>query len=74
MLHFMQQNDESEERAVSEVIDRLSEKYPAVDRARIETIVAEEHLAFAGKPVRDFVAVLVEKSSKKRVKQLSKSL
>ena len=62
--------DDSEQRSVDEVIDRLGMKYPAVDRERIGEIVTEEHEAFNGRPVRDFVPVLVEKQAKQRVKAL----
>ena len=68
----MQEREDAEERSVEEVIDRLAQKYPDVERAEIETIVAEEHRAFDGHPVRDFVPVLVEKSAKKRIKSLAR--
>lgn len=62
--------DDSEQRAVDEVIDRLGTKYPDVDRELIGEIVTQEHEAFDGRPVRDFVPVLVEKRAKQRVKAL----
>jgi hypothetical protein len=65
--------DISEERSVEEVIDRLGTKFPDVDRATIQGIVAEEHDAFDGRPVRDFVPVLVEKRAKQRVKALTRA-
>jgi len=67
----MHERTDGEERSVEEVIDRLAQKYPGVERAEIEKIVAEEHRAYDGRPVRDFVPVLVEKSAKKRVKHLT---
>ena len=68
----MEEREAAEQRSVEEVIDRLTKKYPDVDRGEIEQIVAEEHQAYAGCPVRDFVPVLVEKSAKKRVKALER--
>lgn len=65
--------DISEQRSVEEVIDRLGTKFPDVDRATIQSIVAEEHDAFDGRPVRDFVPVLVEKRAKQRVKALARA-
>lgn len=65
--------DISEQRSVEEVIDRLGTKFPDVDRATIQAIVAEEHDAFDGRPVRDFVPVLVEKRAKQRVKALTRA-
>lgn len=64
------QPDDSEQRSVDEVIDRLGQRFPEVERDTISAIVAEEHEAFDGRPVRDFVPVLVEKRAKQRVKEL----
>jgi len=64
------QPDDSEQRGVDEVVTRLSSRFPDVDVDRIRTIVAEEHQAYEGRPVRDFVPVLVERNAKKRVKAL----
>ncbi|WP_116083875.1 three-helix bundle dimerization domain-containing protein [Agromyces sp. PvR057] len=66
----MEKKQVSEEHAVAEVVDRLAEKYPSVERAEIERIVADEYGQLDGRPVRDFVPVLIEKSAKKRVKRL----
>ncbi|MGI9821723.1 three-helix bundle dimerization domain-containing protein [Agromyces sp. Marseille-Q5079] len=67
----MQEREGGEARGVEEVVDRLATKYPGVERAEIEKIVAEEHQSFDGHPVRDFVPVLVEKHAKTRVKHLA---
>lgn len=67
------QRDDSEQRGVDEVIDRLGKKYPDVDRELIREIVTDEHGAFNGRPVRDFVPVLVEKRAKQRVKSLARA-
>ncbi|SFR84416.1 hypothetical protein SAMN05428970_2990 [Agromyces sp. CF514] len=69
----MEQKKATEQHAVTEVVDRLAEKYPSVDRDEIARIVADEYTNLDGKPVRDFVPVLVEKSAKKRVKQVAKA-
>lgn len=69
----MEEREEAEQRSVDEVIDRLAGKYPEVDREEIARIVADEHHAFEGRPVRDFVPVLVEKSAKKRVKAIARA-
>lgn len=60
-----------EQQGVQQVVDRLAERFPDVDRARIAEIVDEEHHTFDGRKVRDFVPVLVEKSAKRRVKALA---
>ncbi|GAA1056293.1 hypothetical protein GCM10017608_27910 [Agromyces luteolus] len=65
--------DDNEQRSVDEVVDRLSKKFPDLDRDEIRRIVDEEHRAFDGRPVRDFVPVLVEKGAKRRIKAAAKS-
>lgn len=72
-LSTMEEREAAEQRSVEEVVDRLTTKYPGIDRLEIERIVAEEHQAFEGRPVRDFVPVLVEKSAKQRVKALEQA-
>ncbi|WP_353813693.1 three-helix bundle dimerization domain-containing protein [Agromyces sp. SYSU T00266] len=61
--------EDNEQRSVDEVIDRLAKKFPQLDREEIRRIVDEEHHAFDGRPVRDFVPVLVEKGAKRRIKR-----
>ena len=69
----MEEREIAEQRSVEEVIDRLARKYHGVDRLEIEKIVAAEHERYEGRPVRDFVPVLVEKSAKKRVKEVARA-
>ncbi|MEJ3403882.1 hypothetical protein WDJ51_03980 [Rathayibacter sp. YIM 133350] len=69
----MRDAEKNEQRAVDEVVERLSKKFPDVDPAVIAEIVHAEHLSFTGRPVRDFVPVLVEKSSKARLKERART-
>ena len=62
----MEEREVAEQRSVEEVIERLTKRYPDVDRFEIERIVAQEHQAFEGRPVRDFVPVLVEEREEAR--------
>ncbi|GAA1948815.1 three-helix bundle dimerization domain-containing protein [Agromyces allii] len=66
----MDQKKVSEENAVAEVVDRLAERFPSVEKTEITRIVADEYGAFEGRPVRDFVPVLTEKGAKERVRLL----
>jgi hypothetical protein len=59
---------ESEAQAVLAVIERLIDKFPALNRTEIEAVVAEEHGKLSEGPIRDFVPVLVERSAKARLK------
>ena len=54
--------------AIEHAIDRLAERFPTVDRARVEQIVDEELHRLDGGRVRDFIPVLVEHEAKERLR------
>ncbi|ARC56150.1 hypothetical protein AS850_03550 [Frondihabitans sp. 762G35] len=58
-----------EDQSVGQVIDRLAEKFPLLERDHIRDVVNQEHQVFAGKPIRDYVPVLVERQAKIRLKE-----
>ncbi|WP_418002171.1 three-helix bundle dimerization domain-containing protein [Mycobacterium sp. PDNC021] len=51
----------SEERAIGQVVARLTARYPSLDPDRIGTAVRQAHESFASSAVRDFVPLLVER-------------
>jgi hypothetical protein len=61
-------NDLDEDKAVGEVADRLAERFPSVPRTRIDEIVQSEREALEGKPIRDYIPVLVEHGAKARIR------
>ncbi|WP_430645003.1 three-helix bundle dimerization domain-containing protein [Agromyces sp. GXS1127] len=56
-----------EQQAVEHVVSRLLERFPSLTEEHVHAIVDEEHHRFDGRPVRDFVPVLVERASRKRL-------
>jgi len=56
-----------EQQAVTHVVARLLERFPSLTEDHIHAIVDEEHHRFDGRPVRDFVPVLVERAARKRL-------
>lgn len=58
-----------EAREIDEVIVRLRDRFPTVAEDRIRTVVHEEHGAFAGRPIRDFVPVFVERAAIQRLRE-----
>ncbi|WP_369125165.1 MULTISPECIES: three-helix bundle dimerization domain-containing protein [unclassified Cryobacterium] len=54
--------------AIGKVVDRLAERFPDLPRTTIELAVLDEHGAFEGRPVRDYVPVLVERGVKARLR------
>ena len=57
-----------EDRAIDEVVSRLSEKFQALSPEHIKDVVDQELHRFDGGRVRDFVPVLVERAAKQRLK------
>lgn len=51
----------SEERAIGQVVARLTARYPALDPEWIAAAVRQAHEGFASSAVRDFVPLLVER-------------
>jgi hypothetical protein len=62
-------NDLNEDKAVAEVSDRLAERFPSIPRSRIDEVVESERRALEGKPIRDYVPVLVEHGAKARLRE-----
>ncbi|GAA2011046.1 three-helix bundle dimerization domain-containing protein [Microbacterium ulmi] len=56
--------------AIDEIVERLTERFPALPATTIREVVVGEYEGLDGAHVRDFVAVLVEKQAKKRLKTL----
>ncbi|WP_116194128.1 three-helix bundle dimerization domain-containing protein [Microbacterium trichothecenolyticum] len=56
-----------EDQALSDVVDRLEERFPSKDRSEIERAVTEARSHFERAKVRDFVPVLVEREARARL-------
>ena len=50
------------------LIDRLAARFPDRPRAGIERIVWQEHRRFDGRPVRNYVVLLVERAARDRLR------
>jgi hypothetical protein len=53
-----------EAEAMSRVVERLRQQFPEVPPDAIDAIVSGHYEAFDGRPVRDFVPVLVERATR----------
>ncbi len=65
----MSVNDLDENKAVAEVVDRLAERFPSIPRSRVDDVVQSERQALDGKPIRDYIPVLVEHGAKARLRE-----
>jgi hypothetical protein len=61
--------DVTDEDMIQEVVDRLQEKFPETSRAEIDRIARAEFDELSGRPVRSYLTILVERSTKKRLKK-----
>lgn len=59
----------TDEDIIQQIVDRLQAKFPDTPRADIEGTARAEFDDLAGRPVRDYLAILVERSTKKRLKK-----
>ncbi|MBF4573923.1 hypothetical protein ITJ64_15515 [Herbiconiux sp. VKM Ac-1786] len=59
----------TDEETIEQIVDRLQERFPDRDRAEIEAVARDEYRTLEGRPVRDYLAILVERSTRKRLKK-----
>ncbi|MFC0625128.1 three-helix bundle dimerization domain-containing protein [Kribbella deserti] len=59
-----------EDRAITEVVDRLTKQFPEVPADRVVEVVADSRSEFEPQPIRDFVPLFVERTAKGRLRQL----
>ena len=64
---LMSELDETQ--AIDQVIDRLSQRFPSLERDHIASVVEDEHGQLEEGRVREFVPVLVERAAKNRLKK-----
>ena len=57
----------TEQQNIQTIIDRLTLQHPSMSPARVEQIVEVEYLKLNGRPVRQYVANLVEHAAKNRL-------
>ena len=55
---------EDEAKAVSMIVQRLQESFPQVPADQVQHLVHRSYEEFTGRPIRDFVPVLVERMAR----------
>ena len=63
--------DTSEDTLIDEVAGRLSRAYPSVPPETVTAVVRATHMIFDGRPVRDFVRLLVERRANGELAKLA---
>ncbi len=59
-----------EAKAVAEVAERLLRRFPHLPKQTVDDLVDQVHAQFEGRPIRDFVPVLVENIARSRLSAL----
>lgn len=54
----------NEHQIIDQVADRLVDAYPRVPAETVDKVVREKYERFEGRPVRDFVPLLVERNAR----------
>lgn len=62
VLH--EQKSAHEQRAMTEVVERLTGRFPDQPTERIRAVVDAAYLRFEGSPIRNYVPVFVERAAK----------
>jgi hypothetical protein len=60
----------SEQTVIDQLIARLTNRYPAISKATVQRVVLDAYARFNGRPLRDYVPLLVERSAKSELAQL----
>lgn len=60
----------SEQTVIDQLVGRLTSRYPAISQSRVERVVHDVHARFDGRPLRDYVPLLVERSARSELDQL----
>ena len=60
----------SEQTAIGEVVERLTDKHPTVSPATVADVVHKMHTKFDGRPVRDFGPLFVERNAQAELAKL----
>jgi hypothetical protein len=63
--------ESSEWTAIQQVVERLQANYPAVSADTVTTVVHHNHARFDGRPIREFVPLLVERHSRQELAKLA---
>jgi hypothetical protein len=62
----------SEWTAIGQVLERLRASYPTLPPDTVTTVVHHTHARFDGRPVRDYVPLLVERGARRELATLAR--
>jgi hypothetical protein len=60
----------SEQTVIEQVVARLTSRYPAISESTVAGVVRDVHSRFEGRPLRDYIPLLVERTAKSELERL----
>jgi len=60
----------SEQTVIDQIVTRLTSRYPTVSASTVAGLVRDMHARFDGRPLRDFVPLLVERHAKSELERM----
>jgi hypothetical protein len=60
----------SEQTIIEHLVVRLTDRYPAISESTVASVVHDVHARFEGRPLRDFVPLLVERTARSELDRL----
>jgi hypothetical protein len=60
----------SEQTVIEQLVVRLTSRYPAISQSIVARVVRDVHARFEGRPLRDFVPLLVERNARSELERL----
>jgi len=65
---------DEEGRALSQVAERLQASFPDVDSTTINQVVEQFHHTYDGRPIREFIPIMVEREARDHLHHLPRDL
>ena len=60
----------SEQTVIEQLVVRLTSRYPTISQSTVATVVHDVHSRFEGRPLRDFIPLLVERNARSELERL----
>jgi len=60
----------SEQTIIDQIVERLSLRYPTIAASAVASVVHDVYARFDGRPLRDYVPLLVERSARSELSRL----
>jgi hypothetical protein len=60
----------SEQTIIDQLVERLTNRYPSISESTVASVVHDVYARFDGRPLRDYIPLLVERSARSELSRL----